>query len=780
MENGKSKAGAVIISMIILIILAGLIVNSEIYEYIFDISLNFRIEGNNNTDPVISPLKSPNGNSNPLNFEFNISSNNTENLDCKFLVDGDLLSNDFENKRIKQELSNGQHNWMLNCTDITNLSIESVSIGDFNINENFSASVSKKIYLIDGAGNLIGGTGNLQANSNQNAGITIRIVRPSLQIYQETAQTPYSRTIDSTIIREKGNYTAETIFNRTAEPISINNTFSVAQANLSFSKYEAYTNEEMTIRAGIDSPENIDSLIIDFGDGDSNISYRQGGFASRGIDFKHKYSTPGNYTITLDITVKGQYFEVTKKGMYIKNSQDTTKPVITLIYPLANENISKDIITFSYKAEDNVKIKNCTFELYNYTGGVGVLDYSKKQEDLENNKTIEVALKDFRIGEYSWNVYCCDNSSNCNDDLDYYRKFTVYLNSSASSLSSADENATYYEKKPEVDDLISKIDAFIEKEASYGAEEKEALEDLGITKDLDTYRKILQQVDQDLGYHVALIKDETLKEKTIKEKEAQIEEIKGKVPIDIKIVGKHEFVKNSLAKNMKGIVQDYIDSKGIKADSKTVKKLAELNTDIQNNIVVSTSVKQIEISYMASTNEITLITKKIEIKNDTFNTLLEVVPKEIIENASEITFLTKNEVIKEDPVFAISVDDLENERIVYYINKSIDVKKIEDTETIIFKEFAVSNKITGFFILDIESYNLVYVLLFVFCIVVAAYLFWFYLRKRKIAQWKKEENVIRIFNYIKEANRALEKNDAIVAKENYHKIQEVYPLIPEG
>jgi len=757
-------------------------------EQTFEIIINFRT-GSSSDSIEIDADKCPRGEtSNPIEFNFSINYSQPENLSCFLELNKqgegehpNRIDLNISNNRtsINNSLENGNYQWYLECNAPNNSINKS---GNFTVNENFSVSVSKRVYLLDGAGNLIGGVGNLQINSTKATNMSIKINKPSLQAYEENFSGNYRAiTLDNNIIKEKGNYSINITFKRLAKPISIEKDFAVAKAELSFNKYEAVINEEVTIKADLYAPAGkIKSVILAFGDGSSNIDYVLAEFNSKTIEFKHKYAQSGNYTTTLNMSVEGsnQLFEVRKNGIYVKNSQDTTKPAITLIYPGSNEEIKEDTITFSYKAEDNVKIKNCTFELYNYTTGIGTLDYSKKQEDLENNKTIEIALKDFETGKYSWNVYCCDNSSNCNNDLDYYRKFNVSLNSSTTS--STNETMADYEKKEELDYLITKIEEFIQKQSSYGAEEKEALEDLGITKDLDTDLKILKQIDQDLGYHVSLIKDEALRKKTIKEKEDQIEEIKGKVPLDMKILGKHEFVKNSLAKNMKSIVQDYIDSKGIKANSKTVKRLTELNSDIQNYIVVSTGVKQIEISYFNYTSEITLITKKIEIKNDTFNTLLEVVPKEVIENASEITFLTKNEVIKEDPIFAVSVDDLKNERIVYYINKSIDLKKIEDTETIIFKEFAINTKITGFFILDLENTSLIYYILLIFLVIVVAYLVWFYLRKRKIAQWKKEENVIRIFAYIKEANRALEKKDVIVAKENYHKIQEVYPLIPEG
>ena len=89
--------------------------------------------------------------------------------------------------------------------------------------------------------------------------------------------------------------------------------------------------------------------------------------------------------------------------------------------------IHSDKITFRYKAEDNVKIENCTFELYNYSNRDGELEYSQTNTNLNNNQTIEITLQNFKETRYSWNVYCCDNSSNCNDDFDYDKSFEVSL-----------------------------------------------------------------------------------------------------------------------------------------------------------------------------------------------------------------------------------------------------------------------------------------------------------------------------------------------------------------
>lgn len=767
------KKGYALIFTIISMVLLSLTVNSENIKHPFTISLIFILTDNNSSNIEIIP-NSPNGD-NPLNFTFNISYNDASNLNCTFEILEDKMSNDTENKIITYDFSNGEYNWTLNCTD-TNISITDVASA-FTINEGFSTSLSKEVYLLDGEGNLIGGNGELQISSAKVSDINIKIQKPSLSSlsYSKNSTTNHQININKSIVTEKGTYNITTTFHRLAEPITMTNEFYVAEANLTFNKKETGIGEEIKITADLYSPsKKINSVIIDFGDGNANISYASTEFNTKKIDFFHEYDESDDYTITLTISIDGKQFAISKNGISVEGNEDTKSPTVSMLYPENKANISSETITLRYKAEDNVKIKNCTLELYNYSGVVGTLDYTKTNENLNNNQEVSISLTDFKEGRYSWYVYCCDNSSNCNAFSTYNREFKVDFNSTttASEIS--------YNRKEDVNGLISKIDSFIEKQESYSADEKEILNELGISKDLEYYRKRLNQIDQDLGYNIQFIEDETLKEKRINELNSEIDKIKENIPLNMRILEKKEFVKNSLTKNMQEIVEEYISAKEIKAEKATIKRLAELNTEIQNYLVVSTEAEKIEIDYSGFIKELTLITKKVDLKNNTFNTLLEIVPKEIIENASEATFITPSVVLKEDPIFELSVDDLQDEKIVYYINKHIDLEKIQETDTIIFKEFAVTAKITGFFIFDIDLNNWVYYIVLIFFLLIAAGLVWYCLKNRRILKWKKEENVKRTFSYIREANSALERKDIEAAKEKYRKIKEIFPLLPEA
>lgn len=757
-------------------------------EQIFKIVIDFSTS-NSSLNIGINANNMPQGEvNNPIEFEFNVNYAQLNNLNCNLEIDEILHYIDITNpnQNIIIELENGQHTWLLTCLDTTNTNINTSKSGSFSVNENFSVSNLKEVYLLY-ENSLVNKGNDIIINSQKNTGISIRIEKPSGQYSLETSGTSHTFTLDETILTEKGNYILNATFNRLEEPISIIKEFSVAQASMSFDKDEIEVGEEVKISVNIDSPvKKINSIIIDFGDGASNIDYFNIDENSKNIDFHHKYAQRGEYTVKLKTTINREYFEIEKNGISVEDTEDTEAPIVTLLEPENNKIIREDGITFSYKAEDNIKIDNCTFELYNYSGGFGTLDYTTTRTNIENNERIEVSLKDFQEGEYSWNVFCCDNSSNCNSDLEYDRDFTVSPSDNLTITTSNKEeeetqNTSDHEKKQEIEDLLAKIEDFLIKTESSTVEEKNILEDLEISTNLIYYKKRLIQMDQDLGNNLKFITDDLLREKRKSEILKELEDIKGKTPTNLEIINQHEYVKNSIAEDMENIIKEYMEAKKTNINKKSIKRLAELNYKIQNYITVTTNVRHVKITYSEKTEELTLITKKISLKNRTSERILEIIPKEIAENADEIIFITENKIIKEDPIFEISLDNLKDEKLVYYIERFIEPKEIEKTETILFKEAPLEGiGITGFFILDDSLNWSIYSVLIIILIIIVIFLVIIFINKIKIAKWKKEENVVKIFGLIKNCKRSLKIKDFNTAKEKYHKIKEFYPLIPEG
>jgi len=745
----------------------------------FEIRLNLNVS---NRSSVIG-LKinnAPSGTlANPITFDLEIDYINLSLLDCDLALNGvptpinpsQLKSN------LTKNLPNGTYVWSVNCKDIDASSSESRN-GTFSINENFLITTDHEVYL--NKENV-----HIEIQLKNITNVTIRhnngtVVYQNSHSFHTSGPYPHlNRTFSP------GVYEIAVSTDYLVGPTSFKKNFSVASAEINTDKTDVEVNENINATIKINSPNNkITSYELKFGDStnsNTEIFWPYEDHLERTI--KHAYLTAGDYTLTLITFIGNRQFRITKNGVNVENNADTQKPSVTFLSPADNSIINSTSLTLSYKASDNIKLQNCTFEIYNYSKGFGELDYSTTQNNLDNDEVVEIKLKDFKKGDYSWNVFCCDNSSNCNGDLDFEREFTI-SDSKGETIAAQSENSDEesHEKTEEIKSMISKVDSFLEKEKTYGPDEKEVMESLGLTTDLQFFQKRLVQIDQDLSHNIDYIKEADLRAKRREETLAELEQIKGQIPNNLRIVSKTEYVKNSLTQDMENIVKDYVEAENIKLDKSGIKKLTELNYKIQSQITVSTKIMQIEISYEESIDSITLITKEITLKNSSFGQILEVIPKEIVNNANEVNFLTENTVIKEDPIFKISVDSLENNKIIYSLEGFVDPKELEKTETILFHEFPLEGiGITGFFISDFREINFsFYYLLFIAFFIVIIYLLITFIQKMRVYKWKKEEDVVRIFKLIKGCKKAIIKKDINSAKEKYHSMQEIYPLITDG
>ncbi len=754
-------------------------------DQIFEISIDFKID-NISSEISLGVISAPNGTAiNPISFKFSISYEHPKNLNCTLFI-GDSLYlldlNIFNKTDFPYNLANGNYNWYLKCTDGNQT--KQTEMANFIINESFSMNLNQKVYLL-------GEPVLIQLNSNNNINATLNIYSPTgldnktFQVYNNSNN--YILNIGGGNFTKEGVYQIEAVYNTLAEPFLLNANLSILNPQISLDKVNAKVGENIKIYTNLSSPiEKITSIIIDFGDGTSNLTYFNINESNKSIEFMHRYNQENNYTIKLDAIIGGRNFEIQKNGISISRnlSIDLERPSISLIYPDEGLILNTSAITFSYSAKDNIKLANCTFEIYNNTGILGVLIYNKTEINPDNN-TRNIAMPGMNEGYYSWIVECLDNSTNSQYASRNFRiNFQSQNNSTTASISSTstistNNNLNYSNQR--VNDLLSNLKSFLTKQDSYNPDQKQAMYDLGISKDLDYYNKRLVQIGQDLSSNVNYIKDNSAREARVQALSDEMENISQKIPSDIEVIDKSEFVKNSISNDFVSILGNYLKYKNITVSNIQIKDLAEKNYNIQNYLAVSTKVKQVRIKYNGSEKEITLITKKIDLKNTSFNKILEIVPKEVYENPENIVFMNKK-AQSGDSIFEISPEDLIDNETIYYIGGFIDLKKIEKTDTLLYKEFPKKNTgITGFSIFDINSsiknslyYSIILFLIFGFLVFLAIS------KKVKIALWKKDEKVIKIFNLIKDAKRNLTAKNLISAKEKYHEIKDIYPAIPSG
>src|SRR3989339_874562 len=535
-------------------------------------------------------------------------------------------------------------------------------------------------------------------------------------------------TIEKSKIIQAGKYSLKINTTENNTHFFINQfNFSIISASLIVNTTKANIGETIKMGITINSPENnILFYDLDYDDGSSGKTETiYNNLITKTISYS--YSIKGDFVPVFNFFLNNnKNFTITNQTIKIVSNKDAISPEIEQIYPLNNEIINKNSINFSYKANDSIKLDNCTYELYKYEGSIGYEEYTTTKKPIENNELVEIQMIDFNEGNYSWYIICYDNSSN---ELTKKRDFKIsFLNNSTNQTKL--QNLSH-DKEEEINELTKNLEDFLIKMNSLSLEELDSLNDL--------------------------------------------ETIKKNIPQNVKIINSNEFVKNSITDSLKEIIQKYLNSKNEELTKKEIKKITESNYNLQNKMTVSTKIKQIQIDYLNSTKKITLITKEIKLKDDQIETILEVFSENF---KNQIEFVTKNENLNNN-LYEIKIKDLENNKIIYYIEEFIDENLIKDSETILFEKLQTQPiGITGYFLLDLnEKKNIYYLFGSLLIIIFLIYFISKIYKNYKIKEWKKEENVVKCFKFIKESKKALERKDFSTAKEKYHKLKEIYPLI---
>lgn len=738
--------------------------------------------------------------SNPIIFNIEISNETNvecilkiEQDNCLEMYDDDCLessSHDLihqeditEQNSISLSLPDFTYEWKINCSYSSEEWNFNVARGNFSVNEGFSIKENgiiwneneEKIYFLDLVEDEIQNSATILVDSEESPPIKIEIFRGNNLI--KTINGDYI-SLNESILTQAGEYNLNVSFDKPSAKTTLSRKFSVVSANLNFDEGTYDVGEQLEIQADFSEGDKVDYYWIDLGEGEKY--YFPGGNDQA---FYKSYEEVGIKKIFLNVTLKNEEkFVIEKDGILVQNSKDTSPPDITLDYPKHNSLVKNDTIFFEYRATDNVKVQNCTFILYNVSKGEVEL-YTETKTNVKHNEKIEVKMKDFDNGDYEWEVKCYDNSSNMEYD---FNLFEVYLGE-GSSGTGASSSSTYdeYDQQEEVDDALGEINAFLIDIEDFDADQKEVLEDLGISEEMNFFKKRLLQIDLYFKENRRYVDTESLKKQKDEEYLEEFENIKNGIPEKIEVIDTYEYVKNSVEIDLQEIVENYMKSTNTKISNSLSRKLAKMNSDLQQEVSVEADIKEVEITYGNHTDKFILVKKKIDLKNEDYNQILEIIPKEIVESSDEVLFLVDRQVIKEDPIFEILYEDLtEDSEIIYYIldpKKSFDLKDFAKTETILFEDSfkEVKAGVTGFFSGNIiTDTNPIYFALILLLLIVLIILILFVFSKYRTHAWKKEPNVVKCFDLLRQANLYIKEKDVERARENYREIRKIYPVLP--
>ena len=757
---------------------------------IFQVNVNLNNATDSTSSSIILNVTAPQNGatvSNPVNFSISVNYTGYRNLTCSLNVLNGSTSyqqitvNSTGYNFAPMSLQNGNHSWSVNCLDV-NANASASANGYFSVNQRYSvSSVLPPLYVIDQNYNLVGNP-NTTVNINSNGSM------PDLKLYNGNSQIyDYSSYPNSTFnvgpyINQGGDYNLSIIFpggNITSVA------FSVAQVNITPNESQINTGDSLGINVNVLYPPSmsLSSLVLismNFGDG-SQQTFGQ----SNPSTFVHQYSS-GNYIISSNIYFSGiqNPFTVT---LPISVSGGPSAPAITIENPANNQVISDGsaVTNFTYSLSPVADINNCTASVYGpatpISGGTSypLAISSSDMVNTTQNPDVSFPLTQFDNGTYYWNVECADTIYP--NITSYSSNYYFIVGNGNSSLYSSAIVNTSYPQQPQVELALSELNNFTSAEQTYSLDQMNALNDLGISTNLTYFAKRLAQIDQDLGTNVNYITDPVKKTQTISSETAEIQNIINSIPQNLTVSQSTEFIKNSITTPFDQIVKTYARNNSLPMSNYQVGQLAQLNFNIQKYITVDTSVKQVQIAYANSTQDMTLVSQQVNITNSSFSTIIEAIPANI---SSNVVFLTPATPIG-NSMYEISADSPSwNGQIVYYFTPSLnDINEVKQADAVLFENVAVSSSgLTGFVIQSLGSgfspwyYPVILALLMIF-----VYTGRKTTLKVRLSGWKKEENVNRVLENIERARKALkDENNVEVAKEAYHRIKQVFALTPAG
>jgi hypothetical protein len=199
-------------------------------------------------------------------------------------------------------------------------------------------------------------------------------------------------------------------------------------------------------------------------------------------------------------------------------------------------------------------------------------------------------------------------------------------------------------------------------------------------------------------------------------------------------------------------------------------------------MAIESEVKNIEITYTNQKKDnILLVVRTINTKNNgSFNSIIEVIPKNVISDSSKVTFINKNSIIKEDPIFEISSNDINEGKIVYYISGG-NYDYIEKIDTLAFKDDLLTNApsriglISGFsVILDSMNKGIMFYFSWLVVVVLIIFIFIYYSRKKKIVRFRRNKDFNAIIGLLKSIKLLIEQKEIEIARQRYYEIKGLY------
>jgi hypothetical protein len=333
-------------------------------------------------------------------------------------------------------------------------------------------------------------------------------------------------------------------------------------------------------------------------------------------------------------------------------------------------------------------------------------------------------------------------------------------------------------KLTEINLIKNDIETIKDSISSKAEKEKELFTNLELINEISSSISEIDSIKTD----TERLKLQDLTENELNQKLNQIslktDIIKKKVPESITIQDEYHINREITEEDIETMILEY-------GQETLTEKQQKETLSLTKELIASGSIKIESHSYFININfldgtsqEKTVIIDNIDsnLERDSQTKILILIPKEIVEKASELKFYSISpEIIKDDPLIAF---ESETNNIVYSIGKEINPTKIEDITIlplVIYSEIEKTSMITGFATFEqIKEYSLNKTIIPIIAIVII--LLGVYITIRKRNKYSKE--FIEITELIRERKEGNKNKEELNL--NYNKIKDLYAKLQKN
>ncbi|MBW2965318.1 PKD domain-containing protein, partial [Candidatus Woesearchaeota archaeon] len=566
-------------------------------------------------------------------------------------------------------LANGVYDWNVSCTDAagnTGMSEERVFYISAGTPSEFNISPNKNSYSI-------GETGYLIINAKPGSNLTLFVdapLRDSFFKYFNGVTYPLVELLNFT--NNAGTYNIDGIFNNAGQLYIVKTSFDVTNT--------FYVEIEANDTTGI--PGTTFNFEANATGGIGGVTYEwdfDDGNTTNGTEVAHSFADIGEYSVEVTATdSRGNTIKDTVMiNIYRKHSVDIT------VRELQTQNVMAGV---AVEVDDERKLTddsgNVHFEVYEgkrriYIAHSGY-EWVKQVRNITENLTLTIELNNTAITNYT-----------------------------PPAQRTAEENATQEaenQASADAERLLTIVSSAIENLNTGDESTKAVLDALSVDEKLQQARKTLRQVIRDLG-NTELSGNLTKEEKTARVKNitTDLDRLKTLVT-SVTVDDTTEYVDYPKSSDISMLSAEYLRYKNANYTKGQKEDYIEANTLMQDQITIETRIALVRMELLSGDETeaavvINRITKQPADVKDTV--LVEYVPKEVAESASEIKKITEFSVVKSDPILEF---DPTLTSYAYYVAKKLQIEDLKKTKHVLLRKPASSkavSAVTGFSIISL-------------------------------------------------------------------------------